>query len=141
MLWLELLQGNHPTIEQFGAAREQLYQKVAAAPTDPFLLVALAKADVALGRKEEAIQEARRAMEMRPISNDAIDGPGLATCFARVCAWANQFDLAFEQLDIVIQVPSGDSLSYGDLKTDPGWDPLRKDPRFDKLLAKLAPRD
>jgi len=141
MLWLELIQGNHPNIEQFGAAREQLYRKVEADPTDPFLLVALAKADVALGRKEEAMQEARRAMEMRPISEDARDGPGLATCFARVCTWANQWDLAFEQLNIVVHVPSGAWLTYGDLKMDPEWDPLRKDPRFEKLLAALAPRD
>jgi Flp pilus assembly protein TadD len=141
MLWLELIQGNHPTVEQFGAAREQLYQKVEANPTDPFLLIALAKTDVALGRKEDAVQEARRAVKMRPISEDAVDGPRLATSFACVCAWADEWDLAFQQLNIVIQVPSGNSLSYGELKTDPEWDPLRKDPRFDKLLAELAPRD
>ena len=139
MLWLELIQGNHPASEQFAVAREQLYQTVEANPTDPVLLGALAKADVALGRKEEAVQEARRAMEMRSISEDAVDGPDFATCFACVCAWANQLDLAFEALNIVIQVPSGNSLSYGELKTDPEWDPLRKDPRFDKLLAHLAP--
>ena len=69
-----------------------------------------------------------------------MDGPGLATCFARVCTWANQLDLAFQQLNIVIQIPN-DSLTYGDLKTNPIWDPLRKDPRFDKLLAELVPRD
>jgi TolB-like protein/Flp pilus assembly protein TadD len=141
MLWLELVQGHHPTMEQFGAARQQLYQKVQADPVDPFLLAALAKTDVALGRKEEAMQEARRAMEMRPISEDALDGPGLATCFARVCIWANEWDLAFEQLNIVIQVPSGIWLNYGELKTDPEWDPVRKDPRFKELLARLAPRN
>jgi tetratricopeptide (TPR) repeat protein len=136
-LWLELLQGNHPTVEQFGAAREQLNRKAAAEPTDPYWLAALALADVALGRKEQ-IQEG--AMEMRPISEDAVDGPLIATDFALVCAWANQFDLAFEQLNTVIQMPNW-FLCYGDLKTNPNWDPLRKDPRFDKLLAELAPKD
>jgi tetratricopeptide (TPR) repeat protein len=139
-LWLELVQGNHPTLEEFGAAREQLYRKVEADRTDPFLLTALALADVALGRKEESIQEARRAMEMRPISEDADDGPMIAANVAAVYAWANQPDLAFEQLNILIKIPSF-FLNYGDLKTNPSWDPLRKDPRFEKLLAELAPRD
>jgi serine/threonine protein kinase len=139
-LWLEFIRGNHPTIEQFGGARERLYQKVEADPTDPYLLAALAKADVALGRSEEGIQEGRRAMEVRPISEDALGGPDIATFVAQLYACVNRLNLAFEQLDILIKIP-GRSLNYGDLKTSPGWEPLRKDPRFDKLLAELAPRD
>jgi tetratricopeptide (TPR) repeat protein len=142
VLWLELMKGNHPTIEQFGSAREQLYQNVQADPTDPFLLTSLAVADVALGRKEEAMQEGRRAMGMRPVSEDAVDGPIIAMKVALVYVWANQPDLAFEQLNMLIQAPRrGNCLHYGDLKTDPEWDPIRTDPRFDKLLAELAPRD
>ena len=139
-LQFEFVQGNRPTMEEFGTAREQLNRKVEADPTDPYLMVVLALTDVALGRTEEGIQEGRRAMEMRPISEDAGEGPTIATLFAWVCAWANQPDLAFEQLNIVIQMPN-QLLNYGDLKTNPGWDPLRKDPRFEKLLAELAPRD
>jgi hypothetical protein len=142
VLWLELMKGNHPAVEQFGAARQQLYQKVEADPTDPYLLSSLALADVALGRKEEGMQEGRRAMAMRPVSEDAIDGPTIAMKVALVYVWANQPDLAFEQINILIQAPRrGPCLNYGDLKTDPEWDPLRKDLRFDKLLAKLEPRD
>ncbi len=59
-LWLELVQGNHPTRAEFRTAREQLYRNVEADRTDPFTLAALALADVALGRKEESLQEARR---------------------------------------------------------------------------------
>jgi thioredoxin-like negative regulator of GroEL len=140
VLWLELIKGDHPTVEQFGAAREQLYRKVEADPTDPHLLMALALADIALGRREEAMQEGRRALEMRPISEDAVEGPFLAIKLALVYVWANQSDLAFEQLNILIKLP-GLYPNYGDLKTYPAWDPLRKDPRFDKLLAELAPRD
>jgi tetratricopeptide (TPR) repeat protein len=140
VLWLELMKENHPTIEQFGGAREQLYLKVEADPTDPFLLTSLAMADVALGRKEDAIQEARRAMELRPISEDAVDGTFIAYYAAMVYALAKQADLAFEQLNTLVKIPGG-QLNYCDLKTAPAWDPLRKDPRFDKLLAELAPRN
>jgi hypothetical protein len=100
----------------------------------------LLKLMLALGNSKEAIQEGRRAMEMLPASEDAVKGPDIATSFAFVCAWANQLDLAFEQLNILVKIPAG-RLNYGDLKTYPGWDPLRKDPRFDKLLAELAPKD
>ena len=79
-------------------------------------------------------------MELRPISEDALGGPDIATFVAQLFAWANRLDLAFEQLNVLIKIP-GRSLNYGDLKTNPAWDPLRKDPRFGKLLAELAPRD
>jgi hypothetical protein len=79
-------------------------------------------------------------MQMRSISDDAVDGAVIAANIAIVYAWANQSDLAFEQLDILIKMPAF-LLSYGNLKTNPSWNPLRKDPRFDKLLAELAPHD
>jgi tetratricopeptide (TPR) repeat protein len=139
VLWIEFLRGNHPTMEQFGAAREQLYRKAEANPTDPRLMVALAYADLALGRKEESIREGRRAMEMRPISEDAFEGPGIAANVAVIFALTNQPDVAFAQLNILAKIPG--NFNYGDLKTYPGWDPLRKDPRLEKLLAQLAPRD
>jgi TolB-like protein/Flp pilus assembly protein TadD len=138
-LWLEFLQGNHPTMVDYGAAREELYRKVEADPTDPFLMVALAQADLALGRKEKATQEAGRATELRPISEDAYDGPVVAMWAAQVYALANQLDAAFAQLNILVKIPSG--LNYGELKTNPSWDPLRKDPRYEKLSAELAPRE
>jgi tetratricopeptide (TPR) repeat protein len=139
-LWLEFIQGNHPSAELFRDAREQLFQKVKADPTDPFLMTALAMADLAVGRKQEAVEEGRHALELRPISEDAFHGPEVATWIAEVYALANQPDAAFAQLNILVRVPAL-HLNYGELKTNPGWDPLRKDPRFDKLLAELAPRD
>ena len=139
-LWLDFIQGNHPTVEQFGAVREQLNSKVEANPTNAFLMTALAWADLALGRNQEAIEEGRRAMELRPISEDAFEGPNVAIWIAEVYALANQPDPAFAQLNILVSIPAM-QLNYGELKTNPGWDPLRKDPRFDKLLAELAPHD
>ena len=137
-LWVELIQGNHPTIEQFGASRDQLDRRVKADPTDPFLMMSLALADVALGRKEQSIREGQRAMQMRLISQDAIEGPPIAQRLAMVYVWADQRDLAFEQLNMLVKMPGG-LLTYGNLKTNPSWDPLRTDKRFDKLLAELAP--
>jgi hypothetical protein len=102
-------------------------------------LSALGVIDAAWGRKQEAIQEARRATEMLPISKDAEGGPSLVTNLALVYAWTNEPALAFQELTVSVNTPG--SLLYGELKLDPAWDPLRKDPRFEKLLAELAPRD
>jgi hypothetical protein len=124
---------------EFGAAREELYRKVEADRGNPYLLSALACADAALGRKQESIQEARRAVELRPISEDAVEGPAMAGALATVYAWTDELDLAFEKLTTSVRTPAG--VHYGELKLDPSWDPLRKDPRFDKLLAELAPKD
>ena len=75
-------------------------------------------------------------MEMLP---DAIDGPILRSILAGVYAQTREQDLAFQELDISVKTPRG--VSYGDLKLDPEWDPIRADPRFDKLLAQLAPKE
>jgi serine/threonine protein kinase/Flp pilus assembly protein TadD len=138
-IWLEMVQGNHPTMEEFGATREQLYKKVEADPTNPALLSALGCVDIALGSKELAISEAKRAVEMSPISKDSFAGPILVRNLAFVYEWANEPNLALQTLDPLTKIPRG--LHYGSLKLDPAWDPLRTDPRFDKLLAQLAPRD
>ena len=95
--------------------------------------------DALLGQKEAALDEAKRAVEMLPISKDAFDGPGIGLNLAVVYAWTNELDLAFETLSPLIKTPFG--IFYGRLKRDPYWEPLRKDPRFDKLLAELAPKD
>ena len=139
-IWLAALQGERPTMEaEFGSAYDQLKRKVEADPGNSLLLSALSLIDAALGRKPEAIQEATHAVEMLPISEDAFDGPMLVWNLAIVYAWTDELDLAFEKLAISVTTPAG--VHYGELKLDPAWDPLRKDPRFDKLLAQLAPHD
>jgi tetratricopeptide (TPR) repeat protein len=133
-------QGEHPeTSAEFGAARNQLLHKVEEHPEDPDLLSALGQIDAYLGRKQEAIQEAKRAVEMLPVSKDAFVGPYLVINLAQVYSLTDEPDLAFQALNASIKAAG--PLSYGELKLDADWDPLRKDPRFDKLLAQLAPHD
>src|SRR5207248_11018274 len=88
--------------------------------------------DAGLGRKEEALREGRRAVELLPVEKDEIDGIQLAKYLAMIAAWVGDKDLACEQLAIVIHHPS--DLSYGQLKLLPFWDPLRGDSRFEKLV-------
>jgi hypothetical protein len=124
---------------RFGSTRDQLKQKAEAQSEDAGLISMLGLIDAALGRRHEAIQEARRATEMLPISKDAVEGTPLVSNLAMVYAWTNELDLAFQDLTISVKTPGG--VHYGELKLDPAWDPLRNDPRFDKLLAELAPKD
>jgi hypothetical protein len=134
------LQGEGPEENpSLAEAREQLNQKVQKSPANARLLSQLAVVDALLNHKEAAISEATRATGMFPISKDAIVGANTLANLAVVYAWANQLDLAFEILVHLAKTPCG--ISYGELKRDPYWEPLRKDPRFEKLLAELAPKD
>jgi len=95
----------------------------------------LGRIDAALGRKEDAIREGRRACELLPLSKDAGAGAGLITNLAVIYAWTGEKNLAFEQLAVSARIPNG--VTYGDLKLDPQWDLLRADPRFQTLVQKI----
>jgi serine/threonine-protein kinase len=95
-------------------------------------LCVLGMIDAALGRKEDALREGRRAVELLPITKDASAGAELVTNLAIIYAWLGEKDLAIKQIEEVMRIPS--PLSYGQLKLHPFWDPLRGDPRFEKLL-------
>lgn len=127
------------TKPSFAETREKLNQKVQASPGNAKLLSNLAVVDALLGKKQDAIAEAKRAVEILPVSKDAVDGPGILENLAVVYAWTNESDRAFEQLNVLTKIPNG--IYYGNLKGDPYWEPLRKDARFAKLTAELAPRD
>jgi hypothetical protein len=94
--------------------------------------------DAALGRKEEALREGRRAVELLAVEKDAINGPLMIEYSAMIAAWLGDKNLACDQLATAIRYPS--PLSYGELKLLPFWDPLRGDPCFEKIVASLAPK-
>jgi serine/threonine-protein kinase len=111
---------------------------IAEQPDYAAALGVLGVADAALGNKEDAIREGRRAVELLPVTKDALIGSLLVQNLALIYAWTGEKDLAFEQLTIAAKLPG--YLSYGDLLLHPYWDPLRGDPRFDKIVASLAPK-
>jgi TolB-like protein/Flp pilus assembly protein TadD len=123
----------------FTAARAEQEKLVRARPDDAGALSVLGLIDAALGRKEEALREGRRAVELLPVEKDAINGTRMITSFANIAAWVGDKELACEQLAIAIRPPS--ELSYGELKLLPWWDPLRGDPCFERIVASLAPKE
>jgi TolB-like protein/predicted Ser/Thr protein kinase len=89
--------------------------------------------DAGLGRKEDAIREARRAVDLMPMAKDSYWGPDVVANLALVYAWTGERNRALEQLESVAKIPAGPT--YGDLRFNPCWDSLRGDPRFDKIVA------
>jgi Flp pilus assembly protein TadD len=122
----------------FTAARGKVAKTVEKRPDFAAALSLLGIIDAGLGRKEEAVREGRRACELLPSSKDAVDGVVLAVNLAQIYAWTGENDLAIEQIAAVMRTPT--HLSYGLLRLDPQWDPLRGNPRFEKILASLVPR-
>jgi TolB-like protein/Tfp pilus assembly protein PilF/predicted Ser/Thr protein kinase len=122
----------------FTAARAEQEKLVRANPDDAGALCILGLIDAGLGRKEEALREGWRAIELLPVEKDARSGPAMIVCLARIAAWVGDNDLACEQLVRASRLPS--SVSYGDLKLMPWWDPLRGEPCFEKIVASLAPK-
>src|SRR5439155_14580323 len=116
----------------FTAARAEQEKIVQAQPNYGPALCVLGLIDAGLGREEEALREGRRAVELLPVKKDSMNGTNMVRYLARIAAWVGDKDLACEQLASIIRRPS--NLSYGHLKLLPFWDPLRADPRCEKLV-------
>jgi TolB-like protein len=135
--WIKKSAGNDAAAKAaFTKGRPLQLAYVQKSPEDPNPLMALAYTDAALGHEKDALNEARKAVAMRPISADAIEGAPLAADLAEVYLWTGERDLAIAQLETIEQIPR--ALNYGDLAM-PDWDPLRNDPRFQKILSQLKP--
>src|SRR5262249_47019513 len=120
-------------------ARTILEQRLAIKPEDARTIAVLAQVDAGLGRKELAIQEAKHAVDLMPLSKDVYDGALVLEGLAQVYTWTNERDRAIELLQKLVAIPS--YLNYARLKLHPMWNPLRGDPRFKKIVNSLAPKD
>ena len=125
----------------FEAARGRQEKIVQAQPDYGPALCVLGLIDAALGRKDLALDEGRRAMALMPVEKDLINGSRVLQYFAITAAWAGDKELALQQLEAGLRAPAASlMLSYGALKLFPVWDPLRGDPRFEKIVMSLAPK-
>jgi TolB-like protein/Tfp pilus assembly protein PilF/tRNA A-37 threonylcarbamoyl transferase component Bud32/ribosomal protein L40E len=125
----------------FTAARAEQEKAVWAQPDYGPAWCVLGVIDAALGRKEEALREGRRAVDLLPVEKDPIDGTVMIKYLAMIAAWVGEKDLACEQLATAVRCPlSGLDLSYGELKLMLWWDSLRGEPCFEKIVASLAPK-
>jgi TolB-like protein/predicted Zn-dependent protease len=117
----------------FAAAREKLDAMLGDKPkSDNFdYLKEVSEIDAGLGRKDQAIREARRAVDLT--ANDPLERTYSVVNLALVYAWTGERERALEQLEIVATIPGGPD--YGDLLLNPRWDSLRGDKRFDKIVA------
>ena len=126
----------------FEAARAQQEKIVQAQPDYGPALCVLGLIDAALGRKDLALDEGRRAIALTPLEKDVSNGSLVLQYFAITAAWAGDKELALQQLEAGLRAPTASlMLSYGALKLFPVWDPLRGDPRFEKIVASLAPKE
>ena len=117
----------------FEAARVQQEKIVQAQPDYGPALCVLGLIDAALGRKDLALDEGRRAVALMPVGKDVVNGSRVLQYFAITAAWAGEKELALQQLEAGLRAPAAAlMLSYGALKLHPLWDPLRGDPRFEK---------
>ena len=111
-------------VEMEGALREQ--------PDYAEALSILGMIDAALGNIKEALREGRRAAELLPVAKDTMTGAEILRNLAITYAWVGEKDLAIKQLEELL--PLYGPISYGQLRLHPWWDPLRDDPRFEKII-------
>ena len=94
-----------------------------------------------MARKEEALRKGERAMKLPPVAKHLVNGPHMIEYFAFVAAWMGEKELACEHMEKATGLSGSGLLTYGALKLLPFWDPLRGDPRFEKIVADLAPKE
>ena len=130
---------NQNAQKEFEAARPAFEAALKEAPASAERHAILGWLYAFMGRKDDAIREGRRAVELKPASKDAVDGPLMECYFALIYARIGENDLAIPLIERLLKTPGAvDSADYSitvnDLKYRWEWDPLRKDPRFQKLI-------
>jgi tetratricopeptide (TPR) repeat protein len=119
--------------QAFAAAKKMVMAEAEGSPNDAIILIMRGLIDAMLGRAEDAIAEGERAVQLLPVSTDALDGPLIATNLAAIYAQLGQTERALEELERLVRLPGGPP--PGTLRVEPQWDLLRTESRFQKLLG------
>src|SRR5438874_1990757 len=130
---------------EFESARPAMEQTVANSPQDGIRRAQLALLYAYLGRRKDALREGQRAMELKPISHDVIEGAAVENFYALICAHVGETNEAISRIERLLTTPfavdyADESVTLSDLRQRWEWDPLRKDPRFQKILAGPEPK-
>jgi serine/threonine-protein kinase len=132
--------GANVIAEQARNAFEQLYKDQ---PDEAFVAALLSKAYAGIGDKDSALKEAERAVMLAPPAKDAVTGPAMAENLALIQTIFGENSRAILTLTQLLQTPYsgfyGTPITPGLLRLDPLWDPLRADPRFQKLCEEKQP--
>ena len=128
------LKDKEKALSAFERARPTAEKALRESPDDASRHVTLGMILAGLGKKDAAIAEGKRAVELLPESQDALDGPKTTVALAQIYAWTGESDQALQLLDRSLSTPNGVTLPF--LRLDPMWDPLRSDPRFQALIDK-----
>ena len=121
-------------LADFERARVIVEKSVRDVPDDSGRHAQLGAIFAGLGRKEEAIREGKRAVELSPESKDAFDGPQVTIALAQIYCWTGEKEQALQLIERSLATPNGINVPF--LKLDPIWDPIRNDPRFKALIDK-----
>lgn len=132
----ELMNESEKARAQYESARNMLEQEIKKAPDDPRYHSSLGIAYANLGLKEQAIKEGKRAIELLPVSKDALYGIPYVLDLVSIYTTIGEHDKALEQLDYLLSIPSWLSVPFYEM--DPRLDRLRDNPKFQEMLKKHA---
>ena len=122
----------------YNAARALLEDSVAAHPGEARIRVALGLAYAGLHRRADAMREARTATELLPLSENSTGATAAMGGAVEIYAQLGESDEALELIGLLLAMPAGREISIPLLRLDPTFDPLRKDPRFEALIARFS---
>ncbi len=111
-----------------------LEKKTSEWPDDARIHADLGKVYAHLGLRDKAIREAQKAVDLLPLSKDALDGPEYLAHLAETYTIVGDYDAAIDKLEYLLEIPAG--VHIGELKVNPVWTPLHTYPGFEKLLKK-----
>jgi Predicted integral membrane protein len=143
---IDLARGDNTSAQKnFEAARPAIEKTVSDSPQAATQRAQLGLLYAFMGRKEDALREAQRAVELKPISRDVIEGAVAQAFQALIFARTGETDKAISAIEHLLTTPfavdyADDSITLSDLRTRWEWDPLRNDPRFQKILAGPEPK-